>query len=154
MGEENPPTKISDTDCELPTVAVTNVRSLEPKLKSVVCEFKESDINLLFVSEIWEKDNQVAFNEAIENLEEIEGIEYLSTSPRPNQKRGGGVAILSNFKYFVVKKLDINHPKCLEVLWALARKTGEGRRENIREFILCSFYSPLRGENMTSWSNT
>ena len=87
MGEENPPTKNSDTDCELPTVAVTNVRSLEPKLKSVVCEFKESDIDLLFVSEVWEKVNQVAFNEAIENLEEIEGIKYLSTCPRPNQKR-------------------------------------------------------------------
>ena len=62
--------------------------------------------------------------------------------PGPTKRGGGGAAILSNLKNFVVKKLDINHPKCLEVLWALARKTGEGRRENIREFILCSFYSP------------
>ena len=36
----------------LPVIAVTNARSLLPKVKSVIQEIKESEIDLLFVNEV------------------------------------------------------------------------------------------------------
>ena len=118
MGELNPKmrkkvsekvTTIIDNKHEnvMPTVAVTNVRSLEPKLKSVISEMKVSSIDLLFVSETWEKQQQVSFDEVIERMNEIDGISYISTGPRPNLKRGGGAAVLSNPSRVSVKRLEI-----------------------------------------------
>ena len=97
---------------------------------------------MLFVSETWEKQQQVGFDEVIDRMNEIDGISYISTGPRPNSKRGGGAAVLSNPIRVSVKRLEIVKPQCLEVLWASARPVNGGSGLGVREFILCSFYSP------------
>ena len=46
------------------------------------------------------------------------------------------------FTKFAVQKLDITHPKSLEVIWALVRTKGLVPAGHTKEFIVCSFYSP------------
>ena len=130
----------------LPVMAVTNVRSLLPKVRSVVTEFRESLMDILVITEVWEKDSQKQLDTALESALELEGIQYISCGPRPGAKRGGGAAIMSRNSSFTVRKLDVPCVGKLEVIWALARPKESGGR--IKEFIVCGFYSPPRkGKN-------
>ena len=61
---------IADT---LPIVSVTNVRSLGPKIQSVISEMIECSIDLLFVSKVWEKVHQPEMDSVLERIYEVEG---------------------------------------------------------------------------------
>ena len=65
--QSNTLNKGEDLCQSLPVIAVTNARSLLPKVKSVIQEIKESEIDMLFVSEVWEKETQNGFNKSIES---------------------------------------------------------------------------------------
>ena len=95
------------------------------------------DVSL--VSEIWEESENVNHKKSIEELLEIRGLRYISTS-RPNGKRGGGVAIIVNEERFKVSKPGVKVPKGLEIVWALIKPKAENAA--IKKIILCSFYSP------------
>ena len=56
-------------------VAVTNVRSLLPKVRSVVTEFRESLMDILVITGVWEKDSQKQLDTALESALELEGIQ-------------------------------------------------------------------------------
>ena len=77
---------------------------------------------------------------------EIEGLKYVST-PRPRNSKGvsyGSAALVFNTKKFKYKELvDIQVPKNLEVIWALA--IPRSTPSKFKNFILCSFYSPPKG---------
>ena len=87
-------------------MAVTNVRSLLPKVRSVVTEFRESLMDILVITEVWEKDSQKKLDTALESALELEGIQYISCGPRPGAKRGGGAPIMSMNYSFTVSKLE------------------------------------------------
>ena len=40
----------------------------------MIQEIKESEIDLLFVSEVWEKETQNGFNKSIESMTELDGL--------------------------------------------------------------------------------
>ena len=105
---------------ELPTIAVTNFRSLGPRLQHVKDDMLLRQIDVLVGSETWQKDSNRKLKDDIEELLQIHGIEYISC-PRPNTKRGRGVAILVNTKRFSITKLDILVPSKLEVVWGILR---------------------------------
>ena len=123
----------------LPNILSYNMRSIWGKLNSLADDVKERAGEVIFLCEVWEKSESKKHREKLEELFEMQNIQYFST-PRPGVKRGGGAAIAIHSDKFQVSKLNISIPKPLEIVWGLLRPlhhTGV-----VRKVILCSFYSP------------
>ena len=89
----------------LPTVATYNCRSLFPKIDSLKTDLLERQIDVGFLTEIWQQTHNNEHNFEIEKMLEIGGLQYLSTA-RPPSKNGvsyGGAAIVVNVKNLLVK---------------------------------------------------
>ena len=127
----------------LPAFTVYNMRSLWSKQNNLAEDIIERNVDISFLSEVWEKKENVQHQSAIEEMLEMKGISYIST-PRPGVKRGGGTAIASCPKKFSLVKLHIEIPRSVEVVWGLLRpRMVVGR---ITVIILCSFYCPPRSK--------
>ena len=124
----------------LPTIAVSNLRSLIPKARNFSQDIHERQIGCALLSEIWQKSNKKKHNYEIERMLHMEGIKYIST-PRVSTKRGGGAAIVAPVDKFSLEKLDVLIPHNLEICWGLMRPKDIANSE-IREYILAAFYSP------------
>ena len=134
----------TDTITTLPTVATYNMRSFFPKIENFKTDMKERNIQISFLSEIWQKSDDKDQQAQIQSMCEVDGLDYIST-PRTTT-RGGGAAIIVNREKFSVVKLDIIIPKSLDVVWGLVRPHECNKKFNT--FIVCSFYSPPnRGKN-------
>ena len=75
-------------------------------------------------------------------MTELDGLGYFSSGARLNNKRVGGAAVVVDNRRFAARKLDIAHPKSIEVVWLLVRPKIQPPVGEIREFATCSFYSP------------
>ena len=126
---------------ELPTIAVTNFRSLGPRIQNVKDDIILRQLDVLIGSETWHKDSNRKLKDDIQELLEMHGIEYISC-PRPNKKRGGGVAILVNTKRFSITKINILVPSKLEVVWGLLRPKVLSKNAIFKEYIFAGIYSP------------
>ena len=128
----------------LPVVAVANVRSILPKLNSLIEKIENEEIDVSLVVEVWEKMGKKNrhFQSKVEEIMEMKGLKYISCGARPSGKRGGGAAILVNTEKFSLEKLDINIPHNLEVQWGLVRPKKITPSTKYREMIFCCFYSP------------
>ena len=134
-------TKKASVAHHLPVVTVCNLRSLFPKIDNFKNDLFERQIDVSLCCEVWEKSESKKHKFEIEQMLEMDGLKYFSTT-RPKGKRGGGAAIIVNTKRFKVETLNIQIPHHLEIIWALAKpKTENAEFKNI---ILCSFYSPPR----------
>ena len=60
--------------------------------------------------ELWEKLENKKHQSKLEELLEMEGIQYIST-PRPGAKRGGGATIAVRLEKFTISKLNVLIPK-------------------------------------------
>ena len=129
----------------LPTIANYNCRSLMGKSNCLAEDFEMRFYQICCLSEIWEDIQNNEHKKKIENLLEMHQISYIST-PRKGQKRGGGAAIAWKNEEIVVKKLNIQIPKKLEVVWAVTKLRKAVA--DIKQIVLCSFYSPPKaGKN-------
>ena len=108
----------------LPVITVCNMRSLFPKFKNFKTDFLERQVDASLLCEVWEKSESKKHKDEIEEMLEMEGLKYFSTT-RPRGKRGGGAAIIVNTEKFHVQKLDIHIPSHLEIIWALAKPKAE-----------------------------
>ena len=81
---------------------------------------EEREVDICFVSKVWEKAENKKHKQKIESMLEIKGISYIST-PRPGKKRGGGAGICVNTEHFQISKLNIQIPKPLEIVWGLLK---------------------------------
>ena len=117
------------------------MRSLFPKLDNFAQDTHERESDIIFLSEVWEKQENKKHQFRLEELLEMKGIKYIST-PRPGAQRGGGAAIAVRLDKFTVTKLNIAFPKSVEVVWGLLKpKVVTGK---ISTIIVCCFYSPPR----------
>ena len=123
----------------LPVIASFNMRSLWSKLNCLADEILERDVEICFLSEVWEEKENKMHAAKIEELYEMKNIIYFST-PRPGTKRGGGAALAFHSNNFSVAKLTISIPKPLEVVWALVKPLKPVGK--VTKIIVCSFYSP------------
>ena len=130
-----------EASLSLPTIAVTNFRSLSPKINNVKIDLAEREIDILLGSETWQKDSNRRLKAEIETMFEMDGLEFLSC-PRPSSKRGGGCAIIVNIRKFTVEKLQVAVPHKLEIVWCLVRPKDPATTNAFREIISCAFYSP------------
>ena len=125
----------------LPTKAVTNFRSLEPKVENVKIDIIEREIDLLLGTETWHKDSNRRLKSNVEKMFEENSLNFISC-PRPSTKRGGGCAVIVNEKKFTAEKLPILVPHKLEVVWTLVRPKEGNRTAKFKELIAVCFYSP------------
>ena len=95
--------------------------------------------------EVWQKTEDKKHMNYIENMLQMEGLQYYSTT-RPRGKRGGGAAIIVNKEKFTAQKLDIQIPLKLEIFWALVKPKFEAAQ--MKNIIVGSFYSPPRSRLM------
>ena len=124
----------------LPSIFVTNHRSLFPKFRNLLDEILEMNMQLGLHSEIWEKKKNIHHQRMIEEAFEIHGIKYISN---PRKKRnGGGAAITLIERDFVLSKLDVSVPEELEVCWGLVKPKKP--TPEFKSIIVCAFYSPPR----------
>ena len=131
-----------EKSCQLPVIAVSNLRSLMPKINNFVEDIKQRNIGLALLSEVWEKKQKKKHIFQIDRMLHMEGLKYIST-PRPSSKRGGGAAIVVPISKFNLEKLDIMIPHNLEIVYGLLRpKTIE--KGGVSEIICVSFYCPPR----------
>ena len=112
----------------LPKISVYNARSLFPKLESFTTDLIEREIDVSFVSEIWEQTSNKKHASKIQELFELKGIKYIST-PRCG-RRGGGAAIAANLANFSLTKLNVSAPKTVEVVWGLLKLKTCGKPFN------------------------
>ena len=125
----------------LPVITVCNMRSFFPKIKNFKEDFLNHAVDVSLLCEVWEKKESKRHKAELEEMLEMEGLKYFSTT-RPRGKRGGGAAIIVNTEKFHVEKLNIQIPNHLEIIWALAKPKAETAL--FKRIILCSFYSPPR----------
>ena len=131
--------RVADS-AELPTVSVTNIRSLGPKIRNFTEDILLRDITACLVSETWEKDNSRKYKKKLETMFEEKGLTYISC-PRPSTKRGGGAAIVVNTCKFKFDNLNILVPGNLECIWGILRPRKVTSSTLFKEIILCAFYS-------------
>ena len=85
----------SVTANHLPVVSVCNIRSFFPKQNNWKIDFFEHQVDVSLVCEIWQQTENLKHMYYIEQMLQMEGLQYFST-PRPRGKRGGGAAIIVN----------------------------------------------------------
>ena len=131
----------AEASMALPTIAVTNFRSLEPKVENVKTDIIEREIDLLLGTETWHKESNKRLKSHVEKMFEENGLNFISC-PRPSTKRGGGCAVIVNEKKFTAEKLPILVPHKLEVVWTLVRPKEGNKTARFKEIIAVCFYSP------------
>ena len=137
--------KILDS-LSLPTISVSNMRSLMPKIKNFKNDILEREISLAILSEVWEKKGNKKHKFQIEKMLQEEGLKYISTL-RPSSKRGGGCAIVAYLPYFSLEKIEVTVPRSVEVCYGLLR--SKNATAKYKEIIAVSFYSPPKSKKRT-----
>ena len=79
----------------LPIVATYNLRSMIQKLKSLKIDILESSVDLGFLQEIWEQEDNKDHQFEIEKMLEMDGLQYISTH-RPKNSKGRSYGGCSN----------------------------------------------------------
>ena len=126
---------------EMPTIAATNTRSIFPKFRHFAEDIIQRQITACFVSEIWQKENNVKFQKEVERMFELNGLQFISC-PRAQNRSGGGAAIVVNTEKFFCEKLNVMVPGKLECVWAMLRPKNITKETKFKGYILCGFYSP------------
>ena len=127
----------------LPTISVSNVRSLIPKINNFKTDVLERGISISLVSEIWEAGGKKKFKREIERMKELDGLGYIST-PRSNNKRGGGCAIIADIQKYSLEKISVHLPKSLEIVYGLLRP--KCKSEGPQEIVAVAFYIPPKSK--------
>ena len=81
-----------------------------PKVRSAAQDILERESDLVFLTEICQKEDDKKHQYRIEELLELDGIKYTST-PRPGSKRGGGAALAVRLENYTISKLNIAIPR-------------------------------------------
>ena len=74
------------------------MRSLVPKIKNSILDFKMRGLGLALCSETWVMDDKKLYQAKIKRMLEIEGITTISTNRK--YRRSGGTMIASDNKLF------------------------------------------------------
>ena len=111
--------------CEfLPAIAVTNVRSLGPKVNTFIQDFKLRELSIACLTETWGKDDKLIYRKKILKMVHMEGLGILSRNRKT--QRGGGVAIVYDSHVIDIQELNVIVPYNIEIVWRIGRpKNGK-----------------------------
>ena len=110
---------ISPTKEQFPTIATMNTRSLFPKINNVITDMAERQIDILILSEIWQKKGCLSQEAEIEKVCELKSVSLLTKARKG--KRGGGVAVMVASEKYSIEKIDNYQNENLETLWTIIR---------------------------------
>ena len=131
------PTKKVVEALALPKVLNLNPRSIYNKKDEFETFVKEEAIQLICMSESWEREG-----EALENVIKIEGYEVLSNVYQRKGK-GGRPAIIVNTHIFEVENLTnttISIPWGIEIIWAALTPKNNVNANEVKKIIVASVY--------------
>ena len=114
---------------ELPVVMNLNPRSLYEKTDDLKLIIEQYQVDVVFVSESWERENL-----PLEQLIQIENFEIISTVKK-RDFRGGNPALIINTEKYHVKKLcpdPITVPVGVEAIWALISPKTESYNAKVK----------------------
>ena len=66
-----------DSALNMPSVATYNMRSLFPKIHNLRKDILERKIQVAFLCEVWEKPGKQEHKEEIEEMVEVDGLNYI-----------------------------------------------------------------------------
>ena len=72
----------------LPSLAVTNIRSLRPKIQNFIQDLKVREITVALVTETWGKDNRKKYCHKILNMFELDDIGMISLNRKAKERQG------------------------------------------------------------------
>ena len=123
---------------DLPTIINLNPRSVYNKIDEFHALVEEEDVDIVFMSESWERENKT--------LHEIIHLEDHIIISNVNQRKevGGRPALIVKSKNYLVQDLTnsvIQIPWGVEVVWALITPKNVQNDSKIQRIILGSIYS-------------
>ena len=123
---------------DLPTLCNMNPRSVYNKRDEFHEFVKEEEIDLLFMSESWERDNLTL--DKIIKLDDFEIISNVSQRKNP----GGRPAIIVNKRKFQVQNITntlVQIPWGVEAVWSILTPKNVSNDSKIQKIACCAFYS-------------
>ena len=96
--------------------ALTNARSLPPKIHSLISAFRELDLDFFMVTETWIRNTRAT----LENILDMESAENISLICKNRDSRGGGVCIAYDNTKVTLKRVALPKTK-LEVVGAVGK---------------------------------
>ncbi|KAI8482479.1 hypothetical protein Bbelb_397990 [Branchiostoma belcheri] len=115
----------------MPTILLSNARSLRNKLEEFQCVLNQNAIQIAIVSETWFTPEQP---------DEMFSIDSFTTFSKPRQNRtGGGVAVYVSDQIYA-RQLDIAVPPDLECTWVYVRQSRLPRE--VSGLVVCAVYLP------------
>ena len=124
----------------LPSVLVTNTRSIFPKINNFVHDMRMRSISVSLISEIWLKESKKRHKNKMERLLYMEGMKFISTA-KPGGRRGGGCGIIADPSHYTLDQLDIPNPDKVEMCWGILRPQMP-EDCTIKEYLMGAFYCP------------
>ena len=122
---------------DLPVICNLNPRSIYNKSDEFHEFIKEEQVDLLLMSESWERQD-LPLNQIIQ-LEDFEIISNVSQRKNP----GGRPAIFANKTKFQVQNLTntlVNIPWGVEAVWAILTPKNASKASKIQNIACCAFY--------------
>ena len=122
----------------LPKVLNVNPRSIYNKVNEFVTFVDEEQIDLVCMSESWERENLT-----LENVIDIDDFEVISNVSQRNGT-GGRPAIVVNSKKYHVENLTqsvVSIPWGVEIVWAVLTPKNVSNESKIQKIVVGSVYS-------------
>ena len=136
---------------DLPTIINLNPRSVYNKIDEFHALVEEEDVDIVFMSESWERENKT--------LHEIINLEDHIIISNVNQRKevGGRPALIVKSNNYLVQDLTnsvIQIPWVVEVVWALITPKNVQNDSKIQRIILGSIYSKPNSKMKKSYSRS
>ena len=103
----------------LPSIAVTNIRSLGPKIQNFIQDLKLREIDLALISETWGSDDKKGYRNKILAMLEMDGLGTISLNRKT--RKGGGVALVYETSKIAIQEVPVMVPFNLEIKWSIGR---------------------------------
>ena len=132
------PSNKVDQASKLPKVLNLNPRSIYNKVEEFKAFVEEEEIDLVCLSESWERPNRT-----LKDIIDIEGVEIIS-NVHQRKEIGGKPAIIVNKSKFADEDLtntQVNIPWGVEVVWALLTPKDVGIDSKVQKIAVGSIYS-------------
>ena len=109
---------------QMPVFAVVNSRSLFPKMMACVQMFDSLSLDIMGISETWQKISCPNQDAILQELRGMHGLEFLGQARTNLRKsRGGGCGIIVRKEKFHSIKINLELPRNLELLCAVLTPT-------------------------------
>ena len=133
----------------MPTIANINPRSVYNKIDELHTFVLEEQVDLVFVSESWERQNVL-----LKDIINLEHYEVISNVHQRNND-GGRPAIIANKEKYDVKDITnklIQIPWGVEAVWCILTPKNALHDSKIRKIACCSLYcKPGSKKSLCYW---